>query len=120
MNAIFNLKTPPPSRNAIVFIGNAINRVSTMILLCLFSFGNLHATPRPQTGDSTGKYLTIKDTIFITPVKENGGFTFVFDHKFVNKQTAYSLSKFHGRFVEELIPYNAGLKIGRASCRERV
>jgi LysM repeat protein len=99
MNAM-KKNTPPPSIPLFL-----------TLFLCLFS-NFLAAETRPQTGDSTGKYLTIRDTVFVSALREGESTTFVFEHKFVNKQTAYSLAKFHGRYVEELIPYNAGLNMG--------
>jgi LysM repeat protein len=60
-----------------------------------------------QTGDST-KYLTMKDTLFISLDERTG--EKVFDHKIAPKQNLYRLARFYGMNEEELFPYNTALK----------
>lgn len=56
----------------------------------------------------TTKYLTAKDTIFIT-LNENTSEK-IFEHKISKGQTLYSLARFYGLNEEELYPYNPNLK----------
>lgn len=72
---------------------------------------SLSAKAHQHTGDTTGKYLTIRDTIFIAPQKIGGIPIYIFEHTFRTKQTAYSLAKFHGCYVEELVPLNPLLNL---------
>jgi LysM repeat protein len=59
------------------------------------------------TGDST-KYLTQKDTLFMT-LDENSGEK-IFEHKIAKGQNLYSLARFYGMNEEQLFPYNPQLK----------
>jgi LysM repeat protein len=59
-----------------------------------------------QESDST-KYLTTRDTLFVThAMNVNGKPLFVAEHRMKARQTVYSLAKYHARFVEELVPFN--------------
>lgn len=57
------------------------------------------------TGDSL-HYLTLKDTIFL---QANSFQEKIFIHEFEESQTLYSLAKFYGLTVDELLSYNIGL-----------
>jgi LysM repeat protein len=59
------------------------------------------------TGDSS-KYLTLKDTIFISLDERTG--EKVFEHRMAAKQNLYRLARFYGMNEEELFPYNPTLK----------
>lgn len=59
------------------------------------------------TGDST-KYLTAKDTLFVSLDGATG--EKIFEHHIAAKQTLYSLARFYGLNEEELYPYNPNLK----------
>jgi LysM repeat protein len=85
-----------------------IYKVFSFVLFLVLSFS---AKAHQYTGDTTGKYLTIRDTIFVTPQKIGGIASFIFEHTFRTKQTAYSLAKFHGCYVEELMPLNPSLNL---------
>ncbi len=67
----------------------------------------LKTTSVGATGDST-KYLTAKDTLFITLDETTG--EKIFEHRIAAKQTLYSLARFYGLNEEELYPYNPKLK----------
>jgi LysM repeat protein len=69
------------------------------------------------TGDST-KYLTAKDTIFITLDETTG--EKIFEHRIAAKQTLYSLARFYGLNEEELYPYNPKLKSNKVSIGQLV
>lgn len=59
------------------------------------------------TGDST-KYLTAKDTLFISLDERTG--EKIFEHYIAPKQNLYRLARFYGMNEEELFPYNPTLK----------
>lgn len=56
----------------------------------------------------TIKYLTLKDTLFIT-LDDNTNEK-IYEHKITKGQTLYSLARFFGLNEEELYPYNPNLK----------
>lgn len=58
-------------------------------------------------GDST-KYLTLKDTLFITLDEKSN--EKIYQHKIIKGQNLYSLARFYGLNEEELFPYNPNLK----------
>ncbi len=68
-------------------------------------------------GDST-KYLTAKDTLFITLDESTG--EKIFEHRIAARQTLYSLARFYGLNEEELYPYNPKLKSNIVSIGQRV
>jgi LysM repeat protein len=78
---------------------------------CVFTASDVASVVTPksvvQIGDST-KYLTPKDTIFISLDTRTG--EKVFDHKIAPKQNLYRLARFYGMNEEELFPYNPSLK----------
>jgi LysM repeat protein len=87
---------------------NAESRISlafafTFLMIC----SPIFAKKPSQTGDST-KYLTMKDTLFISLDERTG--EKVFDHKIAPKQNLYRLARFYGMNEEELFPYNTALK----------
>jgi LysM repeat protein len=103
--------------NTLISIERIIIRFSSL-LKCLsnklsivsLSFWGLSLLPqigRATTGDST-KYLTLKDTIFISLDDKSG--EKIFEHKIQKGQTLYSLARFYGLNEEELYPYNPNLK----------
>ncbi|MBL7817586.1 MAG: LysM peptidoglycan-binding domain-containing protein [Saprospiraceae bacterium] len=69
------------------------------------------------TGDST-KYLTAKDTLFITLDETTG--EKIFEHRIAAKQTLYSLARFYGLNEEELYPYNPNLKSNAVAIGQKV
>lgn len=69
------------------------------------------------TGDST-KYLTAKDTLFITLDETTG--EKIFEHRIAAKQTLYSLARFYGLNEEELYPYNPKLKSNKVGIGQIV
>ena len=73
-----------------------------ILLLFLFSL-KVHAS----LGDSS-KYLTLKDTLFITLDEKSNEKIYL--HKIVKGQNLYSLARFYGLNEEELFPYNPTLK----------
>jgi LysM repeat protein len=85
--------------------------LSILSVLMLFSFAT-HAT-----GDST-KYLTQKDTLFMT-LDENSGEK-IFEHKIVKGQNLYSLARFYGMNEEQLFPYNTNLKSNKVGIGQVV
>jgi LysM repeat protein len=107
--------------------------MSTLILKKLFStFPFRHNLKRPlsilgvsmlfsffayATGDST-KYLTQKDTLFMT-LDENTGEK-IFEHKIVKGQNLYSLARFYGMNEEQLFPYNPNLKSNKVAVGQIV
>ena len=68
------------------------------------------------TGDSI-HYLTHKDTIFLSIGEYNEK---VFEHQIEKKQTLFSLRKFYGMSMEELIYYNPELALGLISVGQKV
>ena len=78
-----------------------IRPLSILSIFMLFSVATF------ATGDST-KYLTGKDTLFMT-LDENTGEK-IFEHKIVKGQTLYGLARFYGMNEEQLFPYNPTLK----------
>jgi LysM repeat protein len=66
--------------------------------------------PSEETGDSS-KYLTAKDTLFISVDDRTS--EKIFEHRIAAKQTLYSLARFYGLNEEELYPYNPNLKSNR-------
>jgi LysM repeat protein len=93
------------------FWHNLRRPLSILSVLVLFSF-SAHAT-----GDST-KYLTQKDTLFMT-LDENSGEK-IFEHKFVKGQNLYSLARFYGMNEEQLFPYNSSIKSNKVSIGQVV
>ena len=84
------------------------NRVSfspilTMLLLFLSIFTQAFAQPT-----DTIKYLTAKDTLFISLDERTG--EKIFEHRILAKQNLYRLARFYGLNEEELYPYNPSLK----------
>ena len=69
------------------------------------------------TGDST-KYLTAKDTLFITLDETTG--EKIFEHRIAARQTLYSLARFYGLNEEELYPYNPKLKSNKVGIGQIV
>jgi LysM repeat protein len=84
----------------------------TVILLFLVKT-TLHA----EVGDSI-KYLTAKDTLFITLDETTG--EKIFEHRIVVKQTLYSLARFYGLNEEELYPYNPKIKNNIVNIGQRI
>lgn len=107
MNTLILRKFLPLS----AFWHNLRRPLSILSVLMLFSFA-IHAT-----GDST-KYLTQKDTLFMT-LDENSGEK-IFEHKFVKGQNLYSLARFYGMNEEQLFPYNPSLKSNKVSIGQVV
>lgn len=93
-----------------LFLSNRINArsknlklsVFTAILMILFYQNGYSAV------NDTTKYLTLKDTLFIT-LDENTNEK-ILEHKIQKGQTLYSLARFYGLNEEELYPYNPTLK----------
>ena len=83
------------------------------VALLFLSKNTLYAS----TGDST-KYLTAKDTIFITLDETTG--EKIFEHRIAAKQTLYSLARFYGLNEEELYPYNPKLKSNKVGIGQLV
>ena len=77
-----------------------IRGITCFILLFLSSFA------LGATGDSL-RYLTPKDTIFISLDPEGGK---IFEHVIAPKQTLYSLAGFYGMELQDLYLYNPGLR----------
>ena len=69
------------------------------------------------TGDSI-KYLTAKDTLFITLNETTG--EKIFAHRIAARQTLYSLARFYGLNEEELYPYNPKLKSNKVGIGQIV
>lgn len=80
-----------------------MRKTPNQYLLILFLFCAFRAA---ATGDSL-RYLTLKDTIFLSlsPANEK-----IFEHHIERKQTLFSLARFYGLSVEELYGYNPGLE----------
>ena len=74
------------------------------IILLIFL---LPLTAHASWGDST-KYLTLKDTLFITLDEKSNEKIYL--HKITKGQNLYSLARFYGLNEEELFPYNPTLK----------
>ena len=74
----------------------------SILLIFLLSL-KVHAS----LGDSS-KYLTLKDTLFITLDEKSNEKIYL--HKIVKGQNLYSLARFYGLNEEELFPYNPTLK----------
>ncbi len=77
------------------------------ILVFLLFISPIFAKIITQTGDST-KYLTMKDTLFISLDARTG--EKIFEHTIAPKQNLYRLARFYGLNEEELFPYNPSLK----------
>lgn len=92
---------------------NTVNRHSAFAYrrfftpLSIIAFFLLQFTFSAKAGDSI-KYLTAKDTLFITFNETTG--EKIFEHRIQARQTLYSLAKFYGLNEEELYPYNPKLK----------
>ena len=78
-----------------------------VILVLLFLPLPSFAKSGRTTGDST-KYLTAKDTLFISLDERTG--EKIFEHYIAPKQNLYRLARFYGMNEEELFPYNPTLK----------
>jgi LysM repeat protein len=85
--------------------------LSILSLIMLFSCAVF------ATGDST-KYLTQKDTLFMT-LDENSGEK-IFEHKIVKGQNLYSLARFYGMNEEQLFPYNPSMKSNKVAIGQVV
>lgn len=102
---------------------NTVNRhksFSRLLLLTPLSIVLLFLTKTVSyaaTGDST-KYLTAKDTLFITLDETTG--EKIFEHRIAAKQTLYSLARFYGLNEEELYPYNPKLKSNKVGIGQIV
>ena len=83
-------------------------------ILAFWAFPNFSFA---STGDST-KYLTSKDTLFITLDEKTG--EKIFEHRIVKSQTLYSLARFYGMNEEQLFPYNLTLKSNKVSIGQVV
>ncbi len=79
----------------------------SFILIFLFLPLPSFAKNGKTTGDST-KYLTAKDTLFISLDERTG--EKIFEHYIAPKQNLYRLARFYGMNEEELFPYNPTLK----------
>ena len=90
------------SRNPL-FIVHHLPFILILLFLPLPSFAKNGKT----TGDST-KYLTAKDTLFISLDERTG--EKIFEHYIAPKQNLYRLARFYGMNEEELFPYNSSLK----------
>jgi LysM repeat protein len=86
--------------------------IQTFGPLSILSLVMLLSTRAIATGDST-KYLTQKDTLFMT-LDDNSGEKII-EHKIVKGQTLYSLARFYGMNEEQLFPYNPSLKSNKVS-----
>ena len=79
----------------------------------IYSFGSIlliflmPLMAHASMGDST-KYLTLKDTLFITLDEKSN--EKIYQHKITKGQNLYSLARFYGLNEEELFPYNPNLK----------
>ena len=82
---------------------------SSFIIIFLLFFIPLPSFAKngKTTGDST-KYLTAKDTLFISLDERTG--EKIFEHYIAPKQNLYRLARFYGMNEEELFPYNPSLK----------
>jgi LysM repeat protein len=89
-----------------------IAKIITVIVLI-----TLPNTAFATTGDST-KYLTGKDTLFMT-LDDNSGEKII-EHKIVKGQTLYSLARFYGMNEEQLFPYNPSLKSNNVSIGQTI
>ena len=82
--------------------------IFNLIVLLFFVFPVSSFAKNPTaTGDST-KYLTAKDTLFISLDERTG--EKIFEHYIAPKQNLYRLARFYGMNEEELFPYNPTLK----------
>jgi LysM repeat protein len=107
-NCIFNLCVPTFQKFSTfgkLLIFNLITPLSIFFVLGLST--PIFAKNKIATGDST-KYLTAKDTIFISLDERTG--EKVFEHRIAAKQNLYRLARFYGMNEEELFPYNPTLK----------
>ncbi|MDZ7876314.1 MAG: LysM peptidoglycan-binding domain-containing protein [Saprospiraceae bacterium] len=73
----------------------------------MFLFLSIFTQTFAQPAD-TVKYLTAKDTLFISLDERTG--EKIFDHYITAKQNLYRLARFYGLNEEELYPYNPTLK----------
>lgn len=88
---------------------NSISRILIITFMPLLA----HAS----WGDSV-KYLTGKDTLFITLDEKTN--EKMFEHKILKGQTLYSLARFYGLNEEELYPYNPNLKSNAVSIGQLI
>lgn len=85
--------------------------------LSILLFFSVFTSILGETGDST-KYLTVKDTLFVTVNAQTG--EKIFEHRIQHKQTLYSLARFYGLNEEELYPYNPTLKSNKMPVNQVV
>ncbi len=107
---IFTMNTLISIKRIVIHFSSLLKCPSINQLLLVLSCSGLLFLPqfgRASTGDST-KYLTLKDTIFISLDNKSG--EKIFEHKIQKGQTLYSLARFYGLNEEELYPYNPNLK----------
>lgn len=90
---------------------------SSFIIILLFLPLPNFANNGKATGDST-KYLTAKDTLFISLDERTG--EKIFEHYIAPKQNLYRLARFYGMNEEELFPYNPKLKSNVVSIGQMI
>ena len=95
-------------KSAFHFTTFGLTQHSIMSILCCILFLLMLPIYSHAAVSDTSKYLSSKDTLFITLDEKTS--EKIFEHKIAKGHTLYSLARFYGLNEEELYPYNPNLK----------